>query len=505
MTAMNPAAYESLLQRWGPISDLGRARALLAWDERTYMPRGGAEGRAEQLATLARIRHELVTDDALWELIESLAPEAGGPEAGTIEADAVRMARRTCERARLVPATLRAEMTRAASLGESAWERARPSSDLGSYLPHLRRNVELAREYGACFGPSEHPYDPLLDEYEPGLTTEEARAVLGRLRAGLVPIVAAVAEDPDAVDDSLLRGSFDPAAQERLVRELIEALPLDDGTWRLDATTHPFMTSISEGDLRITTRYESDNLGFALFSALHEAGHAIYEAGVPPELRRGPIGHPASLGFHESQSRLWENWIGRSRPYLERALPLVRRHFGEQLAAATPEELYRAANRARPSPIRVEADEVTYNLHIALRFELELELVDGSLAVDDLAEAWADRTRAYLGLEIPDHAHGVMQDVHWAGGAIGYFPTYSLGNVIAAQLWELAGAELGDLDELIAAGELGELRTWLGDRLHRHASRWLPAELAARALGGPLDPEPLLARLRTKYGEIYGF
>ena len=469
------------------------------------MPRGGAEGRAEQLGTLARIRHELVTDDGLWDLIETLAPQAGGPEPGTIDADAVRIARRTCERARLVPAELRAEMTRAASLGESAWEAAREASDLAAYLPHLRRNVELVREYGACFGPSEHPYDPLLDEYEPGLTTAEARAVLEQLRAGLVPIVAAVAENADAVDDSLIRGSFEIGAQQRVVRELIDGLPLDPDTWRLDETTHPFMTSISHGDLRITTRYEPEDLSFALFSALHEGGHAIYEAGVPAALRRGPIGHPASLGFHESQSRLWENWVGRSRPYLERALPLLRREFADRFADAAPEDLYRASNRAQPSLIRVEADEVTYNLHIALRFELELELVEGSLAVDDLAEAWVDRTRAYLGLETPDHKHGVMQDVHWAGGAIGYFPTYSLGNVIAAQLWELAGSELGDLDELIAAGDLGELRGWLVERVHRHASRWLPAELAEHALGGPLDPEPLLARLRSKYGELYGF
>ncbi len=286
---------------------------------------------------------------------------------------------------------------------------------------------------------------------------------------------------------------------------MIERLPLEPESWRLDPTAHPFMTSISHGDLRLTTRYDPEDLSFALFSALHEAGHAIYESGVPAELRRGPIGHPASLSFHESQSRLWENWVGRSRPFLAAAMPLLERELGPAFAPGSAEALYRAANRAQPSLIRVEADEVTYNLHIVLRFELELALIDGSLDPADLPEAWAEASRRLLGIEIPDHRSGVMQDVHWAAGSFGYFPTYAIGNVIAGQLWELAAAELGDLDELIAGGELAELRRWLTGRVHRHAARWLPARLATEALGGPLDPAPLLARLRSKYGEIYGF
>ncbi len=495
--------YEELLRRWGAISDLGRARALLAWDERTKMPRAGAEGRAEQLATLTRIRHELLTGDGLWELIESLAPAAGGPAAGTLEADAIAIARRTTEKARRVPAELRAEMARAASRGESAWELARESSDLAAYLPHLERNIELAREYGACFPPGEHPYDALLDDYEPGMTTAETRRILGELADGLVPLVAGVAAAADAVDEAPLRGRFEVDAQRRAVLGLIGELPLEPGSWRLDPTQHPFMTSISPGDLRLTTRYDPDDLSFAVFSALHEAGHAIYEAGVPTELRRGPIGHPASLSFHESQSRLWENWVGRSRPFLARALPLLERELGPGFAPGSAEALYRAANRAGPSLIRIEADEVTYNLHIVLRFELELGLIEGSLAPADLPEAWAEATRRLLGLEVPDHRRGLMQDAHWAAGSFGYFPTYALGNVIAGQLWELAGSELGDPEEVIAAGELEELRRWLVGRVHRHAARWLPDRLAREALGEPLDPAPLLARLGAKYGEIY--
>ncbi len=498
-----PSAYAALIECWGAINDLGAAQELLFWDERTKMPEAGGDARAEQLGTLSRIQHELKTDEGLWDLVEELS--AAGLEPGSLEADTVAIARRTLERARRVPADLRAEMTRAGSRGEAAWERTREESDLDTYLPYLRRNIELSREYAACFPDAVHPYDALLDEYEPGLPAAEAKRILDEVRRGLVPIVAAIAENPEAADDSLLRGHFEPEGQARVSRQLLSILPLDAGTWRLDSTVHPFMASPSSGDIRLTTRYAPDDISFAMFSTLHEAGHGIYEAGVPAELERTPIGPLSSLSFHESQSRLWENWIGRSRPFMAATLPLLAEEFGGAFDSATAEDLYRAANRSQPSLIRVEADEVTYNLHVALRFELEFELIEGSVDPGDLAEAWAVRTREYLGLEVPDHKRGVMQDVHWAGGAFGYFPTYSLGNVIAAQLWEQAGEQLGDLDELIAAGELRELRGWLIERVHRHAGRYLPAELADRALGGPLDPAPLLNRLNSKYGELYGF
>jgi carboxypeptidase Taq len=495
--------YRELLERWGEISDLGRARALLAWDERTMMPASGAAGRAEQIATLARVRHERLTDDRLWELLERLAESTR--DADTIEAANVRAARRDCGRARLVPADLRAEMARSASRGETAWAAARPESNLAAFLPHLERNIELRRRYAACFEPTSHPYDPLLDDFEPGMPTSEARRLLTELREGLVPLVATLAEDPGAPEDSIWlgRNRFETDAQKRLASELLRLLPLPPGGWRLDPTLHPFATSIASGDIRITTRYDPDDLSFAFFSALHEAGHGIYEAGVPAESRRTPIGHPASLAFHESQSRLWENWVGRSRPFLEQALPLLRREFGDRFADLDAERLYRAANRIRPSLIRVDADEVTYNLHVALRFELELELFEGSLQAADLAEAWNARTEEYLGIAVPDHAHGVMQDVHWAAGSFGYFPTYTLGNIIAAQLWEAAAAELGDPDRLIAERDLETLRAWLAERIHRHGARYLPAELAERALGGPPDPGSLLRRLTQKYGELY--
>jgi carboxypeptidase Taq len=502
--ADTPDDYRALLERFAEISDLGRARALLAWDERTMMPPSGAEGRAEQLTTLSRIRHQRLTDDRLWDLIEGLA-EWAVAAADRIEADVVRMARRQAERARRVPADLRAELTRAASLGEMAWAAARESSDLDAYLPHLERNIRLRQQYADCFAPYEHRYDPLLEEFEPGMPTRTARRVLTELREGLVPIVAAVAERPDAVDSAPLEGRFERAGQERLARRVLGLLPLPDDGWRLDPTRHPFATSIADGDIRLTTRYIEDNLSTSLFSVLHEAGHGIYEAGVPAGLRRTPIGHPSSLGFHESQSRLWENWVGRSRAFTATLLPILREEFPGRFDAVTSEQLYRAANRSRPSLIRVEADEVTYNLHIALRFELELELIEGALDAADLAGEWNRRTREYFGIEVPDHARGLMQDVHWAAGLFGYFPTYSLGNVVAAQLWEAMADQLGDPEEMISGGELAALRRWLAERVHRHGARYLPSDLAERALGGQPDPAALLRRLRRKYGELYSF
>lgn len=496
-------ALAALLERWGVIADLGYSQALLAWDERTMMPASGAAARAELVATLAGLQHRQLVDEELWELVQGLAAEHGA--ADTIEAASVRVALRECGRARQVPTELRAELARAGSLGESAWAAARAGSDLGAYLPQLERNIELRRRYADCFAPFEHPYDALLADFEPGLSTSEARRILAELRAGLVPLAAAVAERPDAVDDSILRGEFDPDVQAGLLSGLLAELPLPAGAWRLDPTVHPFAAAVGAGDLRLTTRFDPADISFGLFSALHEAGHGMYEAGVPAELRRGPIGSPSSLAFHESQSRLWENWVGRSRPYLARALPALRRAFPSRFGEVDAERLYRAANRARPSLIRVEADEVTYNLHIALRFELELELFEGTLEASDLADAWAERTRQLLGLEVPDHAHGVMQDVHWAAGSFGYFPTYSLGNVIAAQLWEAAEAELGDPELLVAEGELKTLGGWLRERVHRHGGRYPLDEMAERALGGPLDPAALIRRLERKFGELYSF
>jgi carboxypeptidase Taq len=499
-------SQDELRERLGRIHDLSRAASLLGWDERTMMPKAGAEARSEQLATLARVRHEMFTDDRIGRLIdESRAEVDVDAEPGSsIEADLVRVVARDWEKARRVPADLRAEIARTTSVSEQAWVEAKRESDFGALLPHLEQNVELTRRYADCFEGFEDfsdPYDPLLDEYEPGMSTAEMRRLLGELREGLVPIVREATEgdgeDPGEVDDCL-RGDFPEQAQRELVGELVAEMPFPDGSWRLDPTEHPFATSVGHGDIRLTTRYDESDLGVALFSVLHEAGHGLYEAGVDPGLARTPLASPRSLGLHESQSRLWENWVARGRPYLERLLPKLRERFPGGFDDVDAERLVRDSNRIERSLIRIEADEITYNLHILIRFELELEIFEGELALADLPEAWNARYRDYLGLEVPDDAHGVLQDVHWAGGAFGYFPTYSLGNVIAGQLWEAAGSDIPDLEERIGAGDLAALGEWLRDRVHRHGRRLAPAEILERAGCGELSVEPLLEHLRER-------
>jgi carboxypeptidase Taq len=491
----------------GEVSDLGRARALLAWDERTQMPPAGAGPRAEQLATLSRIRHERLISDEVGALLEGAAEEVDGLPYESNEASLVRVTRRQWEKARRVPAELRAEMTRTASLAEHAWVGFRASSDFDGFLPYLERNIDLRRRYVECFDgfPGfEHPYDPLLDDFEPGMTTADISAVLAELRDGIRPLVAEISAHGDTVDDSCLYGEFPIGEQERLAREVVAALPLEDGVWRLDPTVHPFATAIAPCDIRITTRFDGDYIGASLWAVIHEAGHGLYEHGIPRELWRSPLASPSSLGFHESQSRLWENWVGRSRPYLAHLHPMLRERFPVAFGSVDVDALYRAANKIEPSLIRMEADQVTYNLHIVLRFELEVELFEGRLKPADLRDAWNARTADYLGVEVPDDASGILQDVHWPTGSFGYFPTYALGNVIAGQLWDRITSEMPDVEDRIGRGELAPLRDWLRENLHRHGNKFMPKELIERVVGGPIDVQPYLGQLRARAVEIYG-
>jgi carboxypeptidase Taq len=499
-----PAAIDALRERLGQVHDLGRAASVLAWDERTMMPRAGAEARAQVMATLARVRHQMFSSDEVGELIDAARPEASGKPHDSVEAALLRVVSRDYEKARRVPAELRAEMAHASAIGDHAWIEARRRSDFKLMLPHLELNVELARRFAACYEGFEgfdHPYDPLLDEYEPGMATGEIERALGELRDGLIPLVEELRAHPPG-DDSCLHGDFPADEQRALVSELLAELPLPEDGWRLDPTEHPFASGIALADIRLTTRYDPEYLGMALFSSLHEAGHGLYEAGVDPELARTPLGKPRSLGLHESQSRLWENWVGRGRPYLKHIMPRLRRAFPGRFKGVRLDQLQAAANRAEPTLIRVEADELTYNLHILIRFELELEVFGGELEPRDLPGAWNERYRSYLGLEVPDDANGVLQDVHWADGAFGYFPTYSLGNVIAGQLWEAARRDLPELDQSIAAGDLGVLGGWLREHVHRYGRRLSVAEVLDRAGCGSLSVEPLLDHLRQRVGAL---
>jgi carboxypeptidase Taq len=501
-TVEAPPALAELRARLAELADLGRAIALLRWDQETQMPPGGAPERAEQLATLERLAHERAVDERLGELLEDLRAHEEALDPDGDEASLIRVARRDRDKAVRVPPELVADLARAASEGGIAWRAARPADDFAHVAPYLRRNLELSLEYAACFEDVAHPYDALLDDYEPGMTTVQAQAVLGPLREGLVPLLEAVQASGLSVARGPLQGPLPVARQRELVARVLSGLGLEERTWRIDEAAHPFAIGIAGADIRVTTRYSEDNLD-SLFAAVHEFGHGLYEHEIAPALWRTPLGSGVSSAVHESQSRLWENFVGRSEGFWRWCFPFLREAFPERYGQADWRVLYHAANAVAPSLIRVTADELTYGLHIAVRFELEVALVEGALDVDDLPAAWNERYRDYLGIEVPDDADGVLQDVHWPAGLFGYFPTYALGNVLAGQLWERLAAEIPNLDELLAAGDFGALREALRERVHRHGRKLTPAQTIERAVGGPLDPQPFLAYLRAKLTSLY--
>jgi carboxypeptidase Taq len=495
-------ALADLKQRVAEIHDLGRARAVLAWDERTMMPPGGAAARAEQLGTLSRVLHERLVSDDLARALDQLRTREEQLPYDSDEASLIRVTRREHERARRVPLELKVELTRTASIAEHAWEDARAQSDFHRFLPHLERVVALKQRYAECFEPK-HIYDPLIDDFDPGMTTAEADRLLTELKEAVLPLASAIAERAAAVDDSALHGHFDVEAQRRLSLEIVRALPLPPGTWRLDLSKHPFATSFATSDIRITTRYSERYLATSLFSTLHECGHGLYDNGLDPELERSQLGRPASLAVHESQSRMWENMVGRGPAFCRRIHPHLQAIFPDQFGQLDADALCRAVNKVQPSLIRTEADEVTYDIHIIMRFELEREIIAGRLALRDLPEAWNECIRSYLGLKVPNDALGVLQDPHWSDGSFGYFPTYSLGNLIAGQLWESVREAIPDLDDQIGGGRLGPLRDWLREHVHRHGRKFTSDELLERITGRPIEVGPYVDYLKRKFGAIY--
>ncbi|HEU5244739.1 MAG TPA: carboxypeptidase M32 [Gaiellaceae bacterium] len=486
--------FDELLRRLGEINDLQRAAGLLIWDQETKMPPLGAPARAEQLATLARLGHDRAIAPELGSLLEELRELEEGSEPASFRASVVRVAREDYEKKRRVPSELRAELTRAASLGYTAWLEARAAADFELLRPHLENRIALTQEYVACHEPYDDPYDVLLDDHERGMKTADVASVFARLKAELVPLVAGIGEP---VDDSCLRGEFPPERQRRFSLELLARWGMDDQAWRLDDTVHPFALSLAESDIRLTTRFDDDNLG-GILSCLHEFGHGVYERQVDARYFRTTLQEGTSSAFHESQSRLWENIVGRRLSTWRFFYPRLQETFPERLATVSLDDFHRALNRVAPSVLRVDADEVTYSLHIVLRFELEREMLAGGLTAADLPDAFDAKLREYLGVEPADVVEGVLQDVHWSDSNFGYFPTYALGNVISVQLWERATSELGDLDREFERGEFGSLREWLREHVHRWGRTFGPAELLERIVGGPLDAEPYLAYLRGK-------
>jgi carboxypeptidase Taq len=494
---------EQLRERTGELADLGRVSGLLDWDQQTMMPPQGAAGRAEGRATLERIHHAIFVSPETGELLEAAEAALNGADPDSDEARLIANTKRQREKALRVPTELTAEIARASSLGQEAWIQARADSDFAAFVPYLEHNVELLRQYVGCFDGYESAYDVLLDDFEPGMKATQVADLFDELKAELVPMIATLAEHAGRVDETAIQGTFPLDRQRRLVTEVMRTMGFDATRWRLDDAVHPFATSFGNRDVRITTRWDEANLISALYAGMHECGHGLYEAGIADSLQRTPLGHVESLSLHESQSRMWENMVGRGRPFCGVLAPQIAELFGDAVPNLDADAFYRAVNRVSPSFIRVEADEATYGLHVILRFELEQQLIDGTLAITDLPEAWNARFKEYLGLDVTDDALGVLQDVHWSFCAIGYFPTYALGNLIAGQLWERAHRDIPELDDKLAADQLGDLREWLREHIHRYGSKFSTNELLERVVGGPIQVGPFVSYLKTKLSDVY--
>jgi carboxypeptidase Taq len=504
--------FDKLRRSCGTVFDLAASVNLLEWDQQTYMPAGGAQGRAYQIATLSRLAHERFVGDEFAAELESAESEVASLDPDSDEARIVARLRRDVEKRKRVSADWVEEHELTIRMAFSAWVKARAASDFASFKPHLEKVLGLKRSYVAFFAPYENPYDPLLDNYEPGMKTSTIKAIFARLREVQVPLVAAVTERAEAVDDSFLHQKFNDGAQWDFGLAVIRDFGYDFERGRQDKAPHPFSISFNRDDVRITNRINGSTFGPTLFGSMHESGHAMYSQGLPASLDRIPVisgfsldsSHHASLGIHESQSRMMENLVGRSREFWQAYYPRLQAAFPGHFDNVPVERFYRAINRVKPSLIRVEADEATYNLHIMLRFEIELDLMQGNLAVADLPEAWNSKMQAFFGLTPTNDALGVLQDIHWSDGYFGYFPTYTLGNLTASQLWQTLEQELPNIRSQIASGKFHDLLAWLREKIHRHGAKFQPMELLERVTGAGLSPEPYLTYLQTKYGEIYG-
>lgn len=484
---------------------LGSCVAVLSWDEQTYLPSGGAEHRANQLALLAGLAHDRRTQPRIGELLGEFvtAADLGEPD-GDLAAN-VREARRTFDRATKLPKRLVEELSRTTSLAQQAWVKAKKDADFPAFLPWLEKVIALKREEAAAIGsPSGVPYDALLDDYEPAMTSREIAAVFGPFRDALVPLVAAIQQSPRKPNTEIVERHYPKTAQRVFAESAARRIGFDFDRGRIDESAHPFCTGNGPGDCRLTTRFHDHHFNSAFFGVLHEAGHGIYEQGLKPEAFGLGIGQACSLGIHESQSRMWENFVGRSLSFWKYFYPQAQQAFPVALGQTSLDDFHFAINDVRASFIRVEADEITYNLHIMLRFELEQQLLDGRLKPADVPTAWNETFQKFFGLTPENDSLGCLQDIHWSGGLVGYFPTYALGNMYAAQFFEQARDELGDLDTMFAKGEFLPLKVWLNENIHAHGKRYPAARLVQVVTGKPLSHEPLMRHLRGKFGTLYG-
>ena len=505
-------AYDDFTAHIAEYHDLLCILNTLKWDMRAMMPAAGAASRGNQLATLSKLAKSIFVSDETARLLDAAENELADADADSYPARALRQTRDAYEIQKRIPAELVARMAALGAESEAVWAKARAENDFPRFKPYLKGMLALNIELAEAIGYDDHPFDALILQFEPGMTAARLHQIFAELRAGISPLLARIVavDEPLAID--LWKAEYDLAAQKRLCHKLTELIGFDYDRGRLDSAAHPFAISFTRDDVRITTRYDANYLPMSLFAALHEAGHGLYEQNIAPELTRTALTADflgqyaiggASVGAHECSSRLWENQIGRSPAFWQRHFGRLQAAFPQQLAAADAELFYRAVNRARPSLIRVEADEVTYNLHIMLRTEIEMALLEGAIAVDDLPEVWNAKMGEYLGLTPPDDRRGVLQDVHWSFGGFGVFPTYTIGNIMAAQVLAAAHKQMPNLAARLAAGDYQPLLTWLTENIYRHGRAYRADELLTHVSGESLNTAPLLAYLENKYSDLY--
>ena len=484
------------------INDYALANALLGYDRQTQMPSGGIESRANIQARLSQLTQEKATTDELGKLLDDLVESTGDLEPDSDDARLIKVAKRGYDKAVKIPPEFAAERAKIVAEANQAWAQAKGKSDWSMFEPHMEKITDLMKRGADFFKPYDHVYDPLLDTFETNMKTADVKEIFASIRPKQVELIEAIADKPQ-VDDSFLHQHFDKDVQLELSKELVTKFGFDWKRGRRDEVTHPFAQNLGYGDQRMTYWMDEEFFNPHIFAAMHETGHAMYEQGIPKELSRTPLYGGTSLAIHESQSRMWENLVGRSKPFWEWYYPTLQKFFPSQFGNVKLDDFYKAINRVEPSLNRVEADEATYNLHVMLRLEIEIELMENKIKVKDLPEVWNTRMQEYLGVTPSNDADGVLQDVHWSFGYLGYFATYALGNLVSLQLWEKINQDIPDLDDQIRKGEFSKLLGWSNEKIHRHGSKFEPQEIVERVTGSKINGEPYIRYLNDKYSEIY--
>lgn len=503
MSSNTQADLKALRELLGEVDDLGHALAVLSWDQLVMMPEGGAVARGHSMESIAKILHTRFTSDEVGRLLDNLEGHAASLPEDDDDRCLIERTKYNWDRERRIPTELAGDLAAFEAANIPIWLEAREENDFNIFKPSLQKAVDLQKRVIDCFDPTEAPYDVLLEQYRIGMTTKEVKDLFDNVRAGLKPLIQQVAGRQDAVDDSPLNDTYPVETQVALCKELAQGVGTTDDAWRLDPTVHPFETRFACTDIRLTTKYVENDLAVAVGGVNHEFGHGLYERQISPDLERTGLNYGASLGLHESQSRTWENQVGRSQAYWEWAYPIYAKHFPEQAKKYDQTAIYRAMNKMFPSLIRTESDQLTYGMHIILRFEIEQEMINGTLAINDVRNSWNERMHDLLGVDVPDDTRGVLQDIHWAGGGIGYFSAYLIGNVISAQAWERVEKDNPTLSDQFRKGEFGALRDWQKSHLHRHGSKFSPRVMTEKFLGGPIDHAPYVRYLTGRVNEFY--